>query len=255
MIKFDPSIRRNTPSYRFIHKMIIDARKLLENSSKCRNIVRTREEFEIGLLIDVPIRHTPAHNRIRARFSVHSWLRIDGENSSPIVFDQFLLDQRRLRRDLFVSPRKVLDNLITAILLAAYVTGEHSPHVLFARQLVSPFVHQLITCCIDLQIEQVIIGEHAEGGRRREAPTSIGKLVPVGRAMNVRLGPDAPEDRSNVLLRTNVVARCFLPWQGAHRLFLRPQAELLENFNRGKFTVERIEMETMNFARVQQSTA
>ena len=133
------------------------------------------------------------------------------------------------------------------------VVCEHLPHVLFTVQLVSPHVQQVILGRTDLQVEQVVVLKLAERGRRRIAPPSVRELVPVGGTVHVALWSGVPEDGPHVLLAAVVVGGR-LPWQRSSR-FLTPHPQPLQDLDGGHLTVQGVEVDAGDAARVEECAA
>ena len=130
------------------------------------------------------------------------------------------------------------------------VVVEDIEHVLLTGQFVAPHLQQILFGCSGLQVEEIVVGEFTEHGRRRVAPATVRKLLPVRGSVHVALRTRPPENGPHRLLTPVVIGRRF-PWQRPLGL-LTPHAQSLENLDGRHFPVERVEMETVDPTAVEQ---
>jgi len=92
------------------------------------------------------------------------------------------------------------------------------PDSLFIRYLVAKLGEQLFP--VEFLVENVVVFEVAEAGRARQAPASVGELIPGAGLADVALGTRAPEDGPHLFGLAHV--RAVLPGQRRLTVFLFP---------------------------------
>ncbi len=99
-------------TYRLVNNLVVDSCLLLQpvdGAYQVEHILTLHEELQIGLLIDVAVRRSPAVYLVVTGLTVHIRLRVYGQNAHLVQSTQLTCKKVSLRGQLVLTPWKRLD--------------------------------------------------------------------------------------------------------------------------------------------------